>query len=111
MLRFSLTFKDSRTSASFKRQLAMAGMDTSAIPDVPDLMFGLSTYFDAFFDLSTTRVNGMGVGMISYLSVQQYATIRNYDEFGTYFLHRVVRTLDPIYVEYMNNESKRNQKR
>lgn len=111
MLRFSLKFKDSRTAKNFKRQLEMAGMSSAAIPDEPMLFAGLDFYFDGFFTLSTTRINGMGVGVISWLSTAQYAMLNNLDEFSTYFLHRTVRVLDPIYVEYLNNESKRNKKR
>lgn len=111
MLRFSLKFKDSRTAKNFKRQLEMAGMSVESIPDEPMLFAGLDLYLDSFFLLSTTRLNVMGVGAISWLSTAQYAALNNLDEFSTYFLHRVVRLLDPIYMEHLNNESKKNSKR
>ena len=113
MLSFSLEFEDSAQPDSFKRQLAMAGQldDIELLPDRPALSDALHLYYDAFFDLSTTRVNGMGVGVISWLSVRQYADYQQFDDFATYFLHRVVKALDPIFIEHMNNESKRNKKR
>lgn len=91
----------------------MAGQldDIQELPQNPDLSPTLYDFFNAFFDLSTTRQNGMGIGVISWLNVRQYAEFQGYDPFAVYFLHKMVRALDPIYVEHLVNESKRNQKR
>ena len=63
-----------------------------------------------FYNLSTTRPSGFGIGVISWMNVEQYAYMRGYGEFQCYFLHRVVEALDPIYVEYQNNEHKSRQR-
>lgn len=99
--------------ASFRRQLEMAGQldEIADLPTKPTLSPSLSLYYDAFFDLSTTRQTGFGISFISWLSVRQYAQYQDFDAFSTYFLHRVVKALDPIYVEHYANESKANQKR
>ena len=112
-LSFALEFKDSAQPDSFKRQLAMAGQvdDMDTIPDAPELSSSLMYFYKAFFDLCTTRHNGMGIGVISWLSVRQYADYEQLDSFGVHFLHRTVKALDPIYVEHLVNESKKNQKR
>lgn len=98
---------------SFRRQLEAAGQlsDMDIIPERPQLMAGLDYYYDAFFQLSTTRQVGFGVSLISWLNIQQYAMVCELDTMATYFLHRVVATLDPIYVEHVSRESKKSQKR
>lgn len=99
--------------ASFKRQLEMAGQFEAAaeIKLKPTLLSGLDFYYTAFFDLSTTRSTGMGIGLISWLNVRQYAMLHELDTMSTYFLHRAVKAMDAIYVEHCNNEHKRNQRR
>ena len=96
---------------SFRRQLEAAGQldDMAAIPERPQLMTGLDFYYDAFFQLGTTRQIGFGVSFISWLNIQQFAMMCELDTIQTYFLHRVVATLDPIYVEHVSRESRRNQ--
>lgn len=91
----------------------MAGQldDIEALPTVPDLSSTLMYYYNAFFDLCTTRQVGMGVSVISWLSVRQYADYEQLDEFAIHFLHKTVKALDPIYVEHIANESKRNKAR
>lgn len=91
----------------------MAGQldDIHIIPDSPTLSTTLMYYYNAFFDLCTTRQVGMGIGVISWLSVRQYAEYELLDDYATYFLHKTVKALDPIYVEHLVNESKKNQKR
>lgn len=85
--------------------------DIQVLPEAIELDNTLAPFYSAFFDLCTTRINGMGIGVISWLSVRQYAMYAELDEYGTFFLHKVVKSLDPIYVEYLVNESKRNKKR
>lgn len=98
---------------SFRRQLIAAGQfeDAADIPEKPTLQTGLDFYYDAFFHLSTTRQTGFGVSMISWLHIQQYAMLSELDTMGTYFLHRVVERLDPIFVEHVSSESKANKNR
>ena len=98
---------------SFRRQLEAAGQveGLEAIPQRPILKAGLDFYYDAYFRLSTTRQTGFGVSVISWLHVEQYAALTELDTMSKYFLHRVVERLDPIFVEHVSNESKRNQNR
>lgn len=94
-----------------QRQLRQAGQDAGLIPDAPALSSALGLYYDAFFDLCTTRINGMGLSAISVLSVDQYASNRHYGAFQLYFLRKVIRLLDPLYMEHSQSESKANKGR
>lgn len=82
----------------------MAGQDISHLPTKPKQYRACRQFIDDFHNLSTTRQMGFGVGVISWLSVQEYAIIRGYDEFLTHFLHNVIRELDPIFVSYHNDK-------
>lgn len=106
MLRFSFQFKSAATPKNMQRQLKMAGQTVESVPDAPALSEALEMYHDAFYDLCTTRSIGMALGPISVLSVDTYASNRQYTAFQLYFLRRVVRRLDPIFMEY-SNESKK----
>lgn len=88
-------------------QLKRAGQAVELIPDAPDLSFVLNFYYDAFFDLCTTRVNGMSMSPISVLSVDEYARNRQFTPFQLYFTRKVVRVLDPIYMEHSAREHKK----
>lgn len=88
-----------------RRQLRMAGQDISHLPTKPKDYISCKQFLDDFYNLSTTRPMGFGVGVISWLSVQEYAIIRGYDEFVTHFLHNVVRELDPLFVSHHNDKS------
>lgn len=89
----------------------MAGQSTDHLPSAPQRRPSLTTYLSDFYNLSTTRPSGFGVGVISWLAVEQYAAAQRYDEFQCYFLHKLVSALDPIYVEHRNNELKSRQVR
>jgi len=59
-------------------------------------------YFDAFFDLGTTRAAGFETILpISWLAVRQYAILCHYDEYQTDFLHEAVQALDTVYLEWV----------
>ena len=93
-----------------RRQLERAGQDTSNLPEIPVLSSALVMYSDAFYELCTTRVNGMGISPISVLSVDQYAYNRQYGDFQIYFLRKVVNLLDPIFMEHKSRELKAGKK-
>lgn len=90
-------------------QLKRAGQAVGLVPDAPDLSFVLNFYYDAFFDLCTTRVNGMSMSPISVLSVDEYARNRQFTAFQLYFIRKVVRVLDPIYMEHSASEHKKHK--
>lgn len=89
-----------------QRQLKQAGQAHDVIPDAPVLSSALSMYYDAFFELCTTRSVGMGMSPISILNVDQYAFNRQYDEYQLYFLRMVVNKLDPIFMEHSKDDVK-----
>lgn len=57
--------------------------------------------FSAFFDLSTCRQVGMGVGPIPWTAIQQYVTTYFLDDDQAYFLKRVVYGLDKVYLRLL----------
>ena len=87
----------------------MAGQDVSHLPTKPRNLPSLSRHMEDFYNLSTTRPVAFGIGVISWLSIEQYATAKRYDDFDRYFLHRVIQSLDPIYVSVRNDELKSNK--
>lgn len=89
----------------------MAGQDASHLPEIPKLLTSSETFLADFYRLSTTRAGGMSIMPISWLSVAQYAELQGYDEFSRYFLHRVVDSLDPLFMENVNEQLKQNQTR
>ena len=72
------------------------------IANAPRLQLGLDLYFDAFFDLSTCRPIGMGMGPIPWSVIRDYAETFRLSEEQTDDLSYYVRVLD---VEYMKHQA------
>lgn len=91
-----------------RRALLQAGQkeEADALPKIITLDVLCAPFLLDFNRLSTTRAGGMGILPISWLNVEQYAHICGYDGFMTYFLHRVVESLDPIYMTHVNEKLK-----
>lgn len=90
----------------------MAGQSTDHLPVKPVLMYGLDNVLRDFYRLCTCRrSSGFGVSPISWLDVRQYAMINEYNEFSTYFLHKAISELDPVFMEHLSNELKARTKR
>lgn len=72
------------------------------IENAPDLFLGLGLYYTAFWELTTCRSLGAsGIGPISWLSIQQYATMMGFDEDQTEELHFYVASMDATYVKHV----------
>lgn len=50
------------------------------IANAPELFLGLELYYDAFWDLSSSRPSGFGPGQIPYREIWEYATLRGFSE-------------------------------
>jgi len=62
-------------------------------------------YIEAFFEISTCRSTGMGIGPIPFTSVVEYARIYNIEDVEDFLYY--IRRLDATYLSFMekkNNE-------
>jgi len=76
------------------------------IKNEPELLPGLEIYLKAFWDLSTCRQMGMGLGPIPWLSIQEYVTILGGDEdFQEDFCH-YIRRMDGEYLAWCSDKNK-----
>src|SRR5690606_27200047 len=80
------------------------------IKNAPELMPGLEVFLEAFWDLSTCRQIGMGLGPIPWTSVQEYCRINGGGEDFNRDIHYHVRQLDIAYLEWANKNSKETTK-
>lgn len=76
------------------------------IKNEPELMPGLEMFLQAFWDLSTCRQMGMGLGPIPWTSIENYATISGGDEEFTQDLHYHIRRLDQAYLNWASEKNK-----
>lgn len=74
------------------------------IANAPDLWQGLELYYEGFLNLSTTRINGFGIGSISWISVQQYCQLMELDEDQTFAMHHHVREMDRVFLAHHNKK-------
>lgn len=73
----------------------------------PDIA-GFEFYFDAFYELGTTRQFGMGIGPIPFTAVAEYFRIYSIDgDFEEFSL--LIRHMDNVFLEIEANESKKSQ--
>lgn len=72
------------------------------IKNAPELMPGLEVFLQAFWDLSTCRQIGMGLGPIPWTSVESYATLYFESDGFKQDLHFHIRQLDAAYLEWAN---------
>lgn len=70
------------------------------IANAPELQMGLSLFFEAFFDLHTTRTVGLEQGPIPWPAVEEYAQRLGLDEGQREELHVYVRAMDNAYLEW-----------
>jgi hypothetical protein len=76
------------------------------IKNEPELLPGLGIYLNAFWDLSTCRQMGMGLGPIPWLSIQEYVTILGGDEDFQEDFHRYIRRMDGEYLNWSSESNK-----
>jgi hypothetical protein len=88
--------------------------DESEIPDAllnePELLQGLSIYYDAFWEVFPDRQLGMSVGPIPYSSIVTYSKEWNLDEEMSATMLRLVRKMDNAFLEWQEKQSKKNSK-
>lgn len=71
-----------------------------AIQEAPHLAFGLELYWDAFWDLSTCRATGFGVGPIPWSAMRDYAVTFELDEEQQEDLYYLVRVMDNTFLDH-----------
>lgn len=69
-------------------------------PDVSRLGF----YVDAFHELSSCRINGMGVGQIPFTAIAEYSNIFNVEEFDDFLYF--IRVMDNEYLNLVSKDQK-----
>lgn len=76
------------------------------IRDEPELMPGLEFYLKAFWDLSTCRQMGMGLGPIPWLSIHEYGklTCNTEESYEDFQFH--IRQLDSAYLNWASEKNK-----
>lgn len=76
------------------------------IKNAPTLDMGLELFFNAWFELTSTRPVGMGTGPIPWNVVQDYAERFDFDDFQTEALHYYMGAMDTVYFEYQEIKNK-----
>lgn len=70
----------------------------------PEIELGNELYFTAFNELSNERENGFGIGKLRWSSIAAYCGYLELDEDLSSTLHYVVRKMDDVYVEVVNEK-------
>lgn len=84
------------------------GVDTSELYETDsELLTGLGVYYEAYWQLHTTRQVGMGVGPIPHTEIILYARLRGFDDDMRYTLEHHVRAMDNAFLEHTNKKVKK----
>lgn len=75
----------------------------------PELGFGLSFYYNAFFDIGSERPPSQTVWNIAWSSIQRYADHYEMDFEQAEKLHFIIRKMDNAYIEFMNDKNGKQQ--
>lgn len=82
-----------------------------SLKNAPSLHLGNEFYYNAFKELSTCRVSGMGIGTITYFMCTQYCAENEiYDDQRDDFIV-IIQAMDETFVEYSLTKSKKKQKK
>lgn len=81
-----------------------------ALKNPPELMEGLEFFLNAFYELTTCRSMGMGLGPIPWTSIANYASMWCESEDFAKDLHFHIRALDARYLTWANKNTKENPK-
>jgi hypothetical protein len=82
-----------------------------SIQDAPFLHFGLQIYFDAFFELSSCRINSFEIGRLNWLMIDEYCKRQGLDEEQSEDMHYFIRKMDDAYVEYQKDKQSKGKKK
>lgn len=74
------------------------------IQNAPFIWPGLELYYIGFLELTSSRSIGMGLGPISWLSVQQYCVLKGLDEEQTEAMHHHIAAMDEVYLKHMRKK-------
>ena len=75
-----------------------------AISGAPELIAGLELYYNAFFDLSTSRNQGMGIGRIPWTAIKDYGECFELSAEQMDDLFYFVRAMDNAYLEHYSKK-------
>lgn len=71
------------------------------IQNAPELKLGLYLYLQAFIDLDSERINGMGKGSIPHSAIVKYGEWLKVDKFIEHCLLCHIRTMDADHLKKM----------
>ena len=86
-------------TATAYHEAAKAGFDTSAF-EPPELMMGFDGWVSDFFELSSDRQIGMGVGPIPASSIDRHTASWDYDSADMF--RACIRAMDGAYMAHVN---------
>lgn len=81
-----------------------------ALKNAPSLFSGNEFYFNAFKQLSTCRVNGMGMGNITYFMCVDYCNENQIYEDQRQDFIVVIQAMDETFIDYCDKKSKKKSK-
>ena len=76
--------------------------------NAPELQTGLQLFLQAFFDLDTERSHSMGIVLIPWRSIKDYAVAYEFDREQTEDLFYLIRAMD---IAHTNKLQKKNGKK
>lgn len=89
----------SLTTATSYHEAAKAGFDTSLF-EPPELMMGFDGWVADFFELSSDRQIGMGVGPIPASSIDRHTATWDHDDADMF--RTCIRAMDGVYMAHVN---------
>lgn len=75
------------------------------IRNAPELQLGLELYFEAFWDLTSCRSVGFGVGPISHIAVLEYARLHDLDDEQREDLAYYIRAMDGHFLKWEQSKT------
>lgn len=77
------------------------------IANAPEVEFGLELFYTAFLDLTSCRGQGYGTeGPISWLTINQYADAKGYQEEQREDLFYFMQQMDSVYLDFKSKKLK-----
>lgn len=86
-------------------QAAKSGLPLpDSIQNAPSILPGLELYYLGFQDLMSSRQVGMGLGPVSWETIDRYCERKGLDEEQTEAMHFHVRALDAFYLKHLSKK-------
>lgn len=83
-----------------RQTMALRAPIPKRFAEAPEVPLGTDLYMEAFWELSSCRVNGWGLGMIPWGAIMDYAHAYDLDANQTEDLVYFTRVLDKTYIEH-----------